>query len=221
MLMKKIARWIKIYIWGRLVAKNHVKNIFNKVFSAAAVWRQPRHSPLKRRTTTGVETTFFSFLCFFKLDLDSTYISWTFLRWGRVNVQRLRSLLWDSSATGKASGDGASKGCESGKLLTKTVLRQERGIGAVMLATHSSTLCWSWRSTRRRWSTGPTTSTRATGKTTRRTTMKKNATADAPTRLVFFHPSESGRRRPFLPSRPESCKDFPPVLGGTARLGCV
>ena len=53
------------------MAKNHVKNIFNKVFSAAAVWRPPRHSPLKRRTTTGVETTFFSFLCLFKLDLDS------------------------------------------------------------------------------------------------------------------------------------------------------
>ena len=51
------------------MAKNHVKNIFNKVFSAAAVWRPPRHSPLKRRTTTGVETTLSSF--YLNLDLDS------------------------------------------------------------------------------------------------------------------------------------------------------
>ena len=81
------------------------------------------------------------------------------------------------------------------------ICRRVRGTGAATLATLCSTLCWSWRSTRRRWSTGLTTSTRAM-ETTRRTMRKKNATVVAPHLLEFSPPLVLGQRKRFSPSRP-------------------
>ena len=93
---------------------------------------------------------------------------------------------------------------------SNSLLRQEKGTGVVMLATHSSTRCSSWRSTRRRWSTGRTTSTRARrGKTTTMMTMtRRSVTADVPLRLVSSPPSVLGQRRQFLLSKPESFRLF-------------